>query len=99
MKAKRYAVFFVILFSLFLITPSIINMIQDTAAISHFFDIAEEEKKGEAETAEHTLVLTSHPENYHRIYKLSKRSNKHCCTPDNYLEIVLDKHCPPPERV
>lgn len=98
MRAKKYAIFFLFVFSLFVAASSVINIIEKTADISHFFDSAKEEKKGETETAEHILVLTQHPENYQQIYKLSRKSDKHCCMPDNYLEIVLDNNCPPPEQ-
>lgn len=97
MRAKKYAVFFLISFSMFLVTPPVIQMLEDAADIAYFFDIAEEEKKGETETAENSLVLTHHPGHHDHICSLSGRSGKHNCIPSHYLEIVLEKNFPPPE--
>ncbi|MCB0375873.1 MAG: hypothetical protein KDD04_08145 [Sinomicrobium sp.] len=96
MSAKRYAVFFLILFSLFLTVPSVINLMERTDAISCFLGVAEET----SETAEHTLLLTPHPEHYDPLYHLlTYTSDTHYRTPDRYHEIILDKNCPPPEQL
>lgn len=97
MKIKKYAVFFLIVFSLFLAAPSIMSIVEETADISYFFDGTEEEKKGENETKENTLVLTIHTEHYDTLHGLSYNLDNHCHTSRTYSEVTLDKPLLPPE--
>ncbi len=96
MKIKKYAIFFLVVFTLFLAVPSIMSIVEKTAVISYFFDGAEEEKKGETETKENSIVFTR--VNIHNtLHGVSCNIDNHCHTFKTYTDIILDKPLPPPE--
>lgn len=98
MKAKRYALFFLFVFSIFLIAPSIIKIIEKGADVSYFFDVSEEEKKSNSEENSDTFIFTLNND-YSYSYFSQKESNYYFLKNNFYPSIVLDQNCPPPEFI
>lgn len=98
MKAKNYSLFFLFIFSIFLITPSVLKIIENDIDISYFFDISEEEKKDKGEEASDPFIVTINRD-YEYSNFLFKNQDLFFIENNFYRSIIIDQNYPPPEYI
>jgi|SRR5690606_31770860 len=96
LKTKRYALFFLIIFSIFLVSPAVVRVIEANVDVSYFFNIAEEENKhSQKEYKDVFIGITNKP--YDTNALLMRKFSLFFYKNNKYPPIDLDENCPPPK--
>jgi SUMO ligase MMS21 Smc5/6 complex component len=94
----KIALFFTLLFSILLITPSVISLIDDGQHIAFFLDMNEEEENKGKETSKDLEVKIHPTESFHTLLLdgIQKKKNVRFQS-KNYISEYPKKTTPPPE--
>jgi hypothetical protein len=93
------ALFFTLLFSFLLITPTVISLIDDTQDIAFFLDINEEEEENKGKgVAKDLKIKINATENFCNLLLIGIQKKKNVrFQSKNYLSEYPKKTTPPPE--
>lgn len=92
------ALFFTLLFSFLLITPTVISLIDDTQDIAFFLDINEEEENKGKGAAKDLKIKIHATENFCNLLLIGIQKKKNVrFQSKNYLSEYPKKTTPPPE--
>jgi SUMO ligase MMS21 Smc5/6 complex component len=92
-------ILFSILFISLIVTPTIINLIDDTQEILVLFDVEEEEETEGKESAKDLKIKTQSTEitKYILLSKNYKKKNTNFCSKEKYTLEFSSKNTPPPQ--
>ena len=98
MKIKSIALFFLVIFSIFLVAPTAIKIIEKKVDISYFLSLSEEENKNSLKELNVDKVFIIQSRNITEFGLLKKKSIAFIYLDNLYPKIFIDSNSPPPEH-
>lgn len=93
----KIALFFTIIFSILLITPSVISLVDDTINISLFVNMNEEEEEGDYSLKAVKVKITSENENSFLVLNKIQKKKNASFQSKNYISEYPKITTPPPK--
>lgn len=97
---KKVAIVFLVLFSLFIFTPTIVSMVKSQVDVSVFYSVVEEEENTESKENSKTAkeMFVKRLQNWDAAISFSsEKSNIDFHREKRYAFVMADQFCPPPE--
>lgn len=99
MKIKKYSLFLLLIFSIFLIAPTAINIIEKKVDISYFMNLSEEENKNSLKELSVNKLFILHNKNDVELDFSKRTSSVYAYADDHYPRVIIDSNSPPPEHI
>ncbi len=98
MRIKRIALFFLVIFSIFLVAPTAIKIIEKKVDISYFISLSEEENKNSLKELNPDKIFIIHTRSAAEFGLLKNKSNIFTYLDNHYPKVFIDSNYPPPEE-
>ncbi|RSK41642.1 hypothetical protein [Mangrovimonas spongiae] len=98
MPKTRIAIFFSIIFMMFLVAPTVISVIEDTYDLTIFYSVNEEENKEQNEVQKNLEVKYLENLGFSSVFWDNDENNSFSYYLKNYSPLVLECVSPPPEQ-
>mgnify|MGYP001148006798 CR=1 FL=1 len=97
MSKKVVSIFLSVIFLLFIVTPTVIMMVDDTIDISFFYSTSEEEERGHEKQIDIEILFSNLKTNESDLVFTSTENNLGYCY-KNYAKPHLNLISPPPQQ-
>ena len=98
MKIKRIALFFLVIFSIFLVAPTAIKIIEKKVDMSYFLSLSEEENKNSLKELNPDKIFIIHSRSAAEFGFLKNKSGIFAYLVNHYPKVLIDRNSPPPEH-